>query len=169
MTKTEKKILWIGGAGLLALLVFMAKSYIDILKLFLPQVEGFSATPYWDYKQWSWGYGTRVPGSSDNRNIRPTGTITRAKAIQDALSHVANDYKYLAPLVHVKLNAKQWAALLSFSYNLGSGNADNLITNINNRNYSALESQWKSYIYAGGQVNPDLVDRREKEWNLFTS
>ena len=147
----------------------IAALYSAILTKFLPPLEGFSSTPYWDYKQWSWGYGTRVPGSVNDQNKKPTGTISRDKAMLDALQHVNGDYLYLKSLVKASLNANQWSALLSFSYNLGRGNADNLVANINAKNWPALESQWKQYVYAGGVINSTLVNRREKEWNLFTT
>jgi GH24 family phage-related lysozyme (muramidase) len=167
MTKKQKYIL-IGSAGVIGLLLlFSGKKFIDILKSFLPKVEGFSSTPYWDIKQWSWGYGTRVPGSIDNKNVRPSGTITKDKAMNDAINHVMSDYEYLRPLIKVDLDANQWAAFLSFSYNLGRYNADNLIANINAQDWYELQDQWNEYIYAGGQISSYLVQRREKEWSLF--
>lgn len=162
------KWLWyiLGGAVVLSLLMV---SYTSILKTFLPSWESFSPTPYWDYKQWSWGYGTRVPGSVDNEDINPGGTIDRATAMSQMLSHIQGDYSYLKRLISRDLTASQWAALLSFSYNEGVGNADNLTTNINSGNDSALELQWKKYIYAGGVVSSTLVERRNAEWQLWTS
>ncbi len=141
----------------------------NTLKSFLPPLEGFSAVPYWDHKQWSWGYGTRVPGSTDNKDIRPSGNITRERALNDAMAHVEADYLKLEALVTIPLTANQWSALLSFSYNVGIGNADNLVPNINARAWTALEAQWKKYIYASGVVNQTLVARRNKEWSLWTS
>jgi lysozyme len=123
--------------------------------------EGFRAHPYGDYKQYSWGYGTKAPG--------PDGTITKAQAYIDLMQHVQSDYDYLRPLIYVPLNENQWKALLSFSYNLGPGNADNLVDNINAGNNDALGVQWNKYVKAGGVVDPDLVDRRAKEWATFNS
>jgi len=148
---------------------FAFASASNILSNFLPAWEGFRSYPYWDYKQWSWGYGTRVPGSIDDRYMNPGGTITREQAMKDAMSHALRDYNYLKPLITIPLNKNQWAALLSFSYNLGRGNADNLIPNINAGNLDALENQWKQYINAGGVPNDDLIERRADEWSLFIS
>lgn len=142
-------------------------TYRTILKTFLPAWEGFSSHPYWDFKQWSWGYGTKVPGSVADKNINPGGTITREKAFSDAMNHIQIDYFYLKSLVKVPLSSNQWAALLSFAYNLGPGNADNLVPNINAKNYSALETQWKSYVNAGGVPLQSLINRRAAEWDLF--
>ncbi len=136
------------------------------LKSFLPPLEGFSAFPYWDFKQWSWGYGT---AAGFDKNKKPAGSITKEKAMSDLLAHMEKDFSYLNKLVKPALNGNQWAALLSFSYNAGTGNADNLVPNINAKNWQALETQWKKYIYAGGEVKQALIDRRAKEWQLFIS
>lgn len=148
------------------------------LAKFLPSVESYSATPYWDFKQWSWGYGTRVPGSplpvdgvlskTWPANI-PKPTTTRERAFADMQAYFNNDLMELLPLVKVQLKPNQWAAFLSFSYNLGRGNADNLLPNINARDNAALEVQWKKYVLAGGVRNENLVARREKEWQLWIS
>ena len=137
----------------------------EILSTFIPKVEGFTSRPQWDYKQWSWGYGT---AAGFNKNKKPTGTITKVKALSDAMVELKSAYSYLLPKITRILTESQWAALLSFSYNEGVGNADNLLSDINT-NSANLESHVKKYIYAGGKINPDLVDRRNKEWNLWNS
>jgi lysozyme len=170
-TATKLKI----GAGLLILLLLSSEKtkavsmnlLIKNLTSFLPPLEGFSATPYWDVRQWTWGYGTRVPGSTDNPNVKPPGTITPAKALDDLLAHTQNDLMELLPLVVPRLNANKWTAFLSFSYNEGIGNAKNLLPNINSGNDTLLELQWKKYIYADGKINTTLVARRNAEWALW--
>jgi lysozyme len=164
-----KKTIWFFVAAGAAIVLMSIVAYKKYLVPFLSSWEGFSATPYWDVSRWAWGYGTRVPGSVDNKYQVPTGTITKSKAMLDALGEVNKDYTYLKNLITVPLSARQWAALLSFAYNLGPGNADNLVPNINTQDMSALEIQWKKYIYAGGVVNSDLVERRNAEWDLYSS
>lgn len=134
---------------------------ITILSDFIPSVEGFEPHPYWDEKRYSWGYGTAAPG--------PAGTITREQAFADMLSHLMVDYEKLLPRITANLNAYQWAALLSFAYNTGVGNAYNLVAEINDGDPVALERNWKLYVYSGGEYNPDLVDRRIKEWDLWNA
>lgn len=134
---------------------------INKLAYFIPLVEGFRSTPYWDVKRYSWGYGTAAPG--------PTGTITREKAFAEMLTHLLYDYDLLKAKITRQLSVSQWAAYLSFSYNAGVGNAYNLVPNINSGNDTALAAQWRKYIYAGGVVNDDLVERREKELRLWFS
>jgi GH24 family phage-related lysozyme (muramidase) len=122
-----KKQLLIGG-GILLLLLLSKKAKAPMLTLlenkikeFLPPLESFRATPYWDNKQWSWGFGTRVPGSVNDPNVRPNKTITREQAEKDMLAHAENDYLYLERLINVALTVNQWTAYLSFAYNLGPG------------------------------------------------
>lgn len=159
MTKNEKILLI--AAGGLAFLMLSIPAYKVILNWFLPEWEGFSAVPYWDVSRWSWGYGTQAPG--------PSGTITKEQALHDAMAVNDNNYKYLSKLITRPLSAGQWAALLSFAYNLGPGNADNLISNINSGNDAALKSQWLQYVYAGGVPNDTLKKRRAAEWELWQS
>ena len=163
---TRQKLLIVAGITLAALL-FVRVSYIQILRNFLKTWEGFSSRPYWDVKQWSWGHGTRVPGSIADPTKNPGGRITRAEAMNELVRHTNNDYLNLRPDVTATLSPNQWAAFLSFSYNLGPGNARNLLPNINTGNIKALREQWAEYIYANRVVNEYQVKRRAAEWELF--
>jgi len=158
----KQKELFITG-GILFVLLLLSKmgqaAYYSITDWLIPQFEGFRSTPYWDVSRWTWGYGTAAPG--------PDGTITREKALADMRAYIDSDYSYLKRLITRSLSANQWAALLSFSYNEGRYSADNLIKNINSGNEAALETQWKQYIYAGGDINDTLVARRETEYNIW--
>lgn len=153
------------GTGLLILLLGLpgsagAAAIYSFTDWLIPSFEGFRASPYWDVNRYSWGYGTAAPG--------PTGTITKVQALADLRKHVQADYEYLAPRITRTLKASQWGALLSFSYNLGTGNADNLIGNINSMDDAALELQWKKYVYAGGVANDTLAARRAREWEVWS-
>jgi GH24 family phage-related lysozyme (muramidase) len=168
----------IGLGAFIALLLLSKKSaaaaagyssIISKLSPFLQSLELYRAKPYWDVMQWSWGYGSRVPGSVDNKNIVPTGSISRSDAMNEMLKHIEKDYNYLRPMVQRPLSAGKWSAFLSFSYNLGPGNADNLLDNINSGNDYDLEIQWKKYIYAGGVISDHHIERRAKEWQLWES
>ncbi len=138
---------WVlAGLGVLAIILLAGQASIfKIAADLVAGFEGFRASPYWDVSRYSWGYGTQAPG--------PNGTITRAKAYSDMLAVLINDYNYLQPLIKKELSPGQWAALLSFSYNLGPGNADNLVKNINAGDQWALGEQWNKYILAGGVPN----------------
>lgn len=169
MAKKDTEILILAGiAGAIVLLLF-SSNYKSILKPFLQVWEGFSPVPKWDISQWSWGYGTRVPGSSSSPNSPPGGTITQTEALNELWKVVEDNYSYLAPMITRKLNPHQLAAFLSFAYNEGPGNADNLVNNINSGNDTALFTQWRKYVYAGGIKSNGLINRREAEIKLWQS
>lgn len=168
----QNKVIAIGAFALLLLMLFpnllmgqggMALSAAaDLIASF----EGFTPVSKWDNKQYSWGYGTKAPG--------PGLSITESQAKDEMMGHIQNDYDYLLPLVTVRLNKNQWAALLSFSYNEGTGNADNLVANINAQDWDALANQWalyNKYTNAAGQLvySSALAQRRADEWQVFTS
>lgn len=156
------------GAVALGLLIFLPMTsqasmtaILSVTDTIIPQFEGFSSVPYWDVSRYSWGYGTPAPG--------PVGTISMEQALTDANNVIRDNYQYLLPKITRNLNANQWAALLSFAYNEGEGNADNLIDDINAGDDSVLEIHWKKYIYANHIIDQDLVDRRSKEWQIWLS
>lgn len=153
-----------GGAAalLMGITVFSLRvKIIHILSSFIPLVEGFRPTPYWDVNRYSWGYGTAAPGRS--------GTITRDQAFADMLAYLMSDYDELKKRITRQLRATQWAAFLSFAYNTGLGNAYNLVAEINAGNDTVLEREWKRYVYAGNEVNDKLIERRQREWALWQS
>ena len=169
----NKQVFLLGAVAVLILLLipggaFAASNFMNIANDFVIAHEGFVDHPYPDNSQYSWGYGTKAPG--------PTGNITREQARIEMEQHLQQDYDYLSQLIFRSLNANQWAALLDFSYNVGPGNADNLVDNINNGsdgNDAALFAQMRLYnkeTKNGVKVlNQNLADRREDEIALWQS
>lgn len=165
----DKTLAWVmAGIGVAAILIgrkltgmVNEQSLIEVLRVFIPSVEGFLSHPKWDVNRWTWGYGTEAPGS--------TGTITRDQAFADMVAYLLSDYRYLRPKIKRPLNANQWSALLSFSYNLGSDDAVRLIPYIETYDDDELGRHWRLYVYADGKVDAGLVDRRQREWELFNS
>jgi GH24 family phage-related lysozyme (muramidase) len=164
-----KQVLFFGVAAFFLLLLMQGPaSVIDMMSQtanFIASLEGFRAHPYWDVSRYSWGYGTQAPGA--------TGTITEAQARLDLMQASQDNYDYLNPLIYVPLKPQQWAALLSFAYNEGPGNADNLVDNINAEDNEALGAQWALYnkVRINGvlTVSQNLVSRRAKEWAMWNS
>jgi len=160
-------MLLIGAAALFLLFLFpnivLGQSGVmfETAADFIISNEGFIPVSRWDYKQFTWGYGTAAPAAG----LR----ITQAQARDEMMQHIQADYNYLAPMIVVPLNTNQWAALLDFAYNEGRGNADNLVQNINEEDWQGLAAQMRLYNLAGGSYNAGLADRREKEITLFFS
>lgn len=160
--RLETKHIAIGGLIIAVAWFAMFKTrLINKLASFIPSVEGFRSTPYWDVSRYSWGYGTKAPGS--------TGTITRDQAFTDMVTYLLSDYEILKKHVTRSLNANQWAALLSFSYNLGYDDAIDIAPYINAGDDTVLTTQWMRYVHAGGEVNQELEKRRTKELALWFS
>lgn len=155
------------AAGILVLLILTpstvkASNIYQVADLLIEQFEGFSATPYWDVTRYSWGYGTPAPSDG-------SGVITPAEAVLELQKYVLANYNELAPQLTRKLTKNQWAALSSFAYNEGDGAAQLLVPDINAGDDNVLETHWKKYIYANHVVNDTLVDRRNREWEVWQS
>lgn len=163
------KYFWFIVIGIILLVFLTRKKLTSLLKNILDKWETYVSHPYWDYKQWSWGFGSEVPDSIPNPTIKPKQTfISRNDAYNKAFSIMSYNRSILSNALKRSLNENQWAALLSFAYNAGIGAALKLVPEINS-GAATLESHWKSYRLAGGKVNDNLVSRRSYEWNLYNS
>ncbi len=71
--------------------------------------------------------------------------------------------------VKVPLNANQFGALVSFTYNLGDGNLakSTLLRKLNAGDYAGAASEFLRWNKAGGKVLPGLTRRRSAERALF--
>ena len=150
----------------------MQNSLEKILGDFLKPREGFSSKPYWDERQWTWGYGTKVKGSVNDKNKKPAGTITRQQAVIEMLNYLKNDLATINKLTKKPLNNNQLAALLSFSYNLGIGYGIKAIAHVNNNDKEKLKQLWlSSYNVKSDNQNIEKVlkQRRADEYKLFNS
>jgi len=69
------------------------------------------------------------------------------------------------------LNADQFSALTSFTFNLGCGNlqSSTLLSLLNSGNVLGASEEFGKWVYGGGVVLPGLVRRREAERVLFCS
>ncbi len=146
----------------------MSDEMIEILKEF----EGFSAKPYWDYGQWTVGYGTRAPSEHLER-YKKEG-ISREEAeelLRDFLSKYGTLLNEFANKWGLELTQGQFDALLSLSFNCGP----NWMNETSNFRSAVLEGrtgneflfamgQWST---AGGEVQRGLVRRRLIEINIY--
>lgn len=83
--------------------------------------EGFSKTPYWDYAQWTVGYGTCCP--EDMRAYYTEHGITEEEAETLLRNHLVNVYDdlYAFEQKHsLTFTQNQFDALVLFSYNVGT-------------------------------------------------
>ena len=143
----------------------------EALVTFVKTMEGFSAYPYSDYGQYSIGYGTRCP--SDKLEYYRANGITEEEAIALLKSEMAavesalNKFKDKHGLTWEQ---HQFDALVSFSYNCGTGWLSETSGNMYNAVLSGDTGNRLIYSMglwstAGGQFI--LLERRMSEASLY--
>ncbi|KAL8922151.1 MAG: hypothetical protein Q9208_005346 [Pyrenodesmia sp. 3 TL-2023] len=113
------------------------------------------------------GYGHACQPDSECDNIDPPITEAEGQALlkSDAAEFVA----CINEDVNVPLTQNQFDALVSFTYNLGCGNEDDIAAYLNRNDFTGATTQMKKYVYAGGVKLEGLVRRRQEEVDLFNS
>jgi len=66
----------------------------------------------------------------------------------------------------VPLNQQQYDALASYVYNTGSLQGTRMLENLNKGDYAGAVKEM-DIVKADGKVQPGLVDRRQKEHNIW--
>ncbi|MBE6687387.1 MAG: hypothetical protein E7591_09220 [Ruminococcaceae bacterium] len=141
---------------------------IELIKGF----EGFSKYAYWDYSQWTIGYGTKC-----GENEYPDGiTVEEAELLlQKAMERYEMALNSFLGYYDIFLFQNQYDALASLTYNVGASWLKNeesllrtyLLNGITNYTDEEVLTAFLQYISAGGEVNEGLVQRREKEALCF--
>ena len=139
----------------------------------LKKEEGFSRVPYWDYSQWTVGYGTACP--EDKRAEYTANGISEEEAevlLKQHVNRFENELYKFMDRADVALNQQQFDALLLFSYNCGSSWSYQTNSNI----YKAVASgatgnllidALTRWCNAGGQIKTYLLRRRQSEANIY--
>lgn len=111
---------------------------------------------------WTIGYG-------HTRGVRPGDIIDEAQACIFLRQDVAASESTVMRFVTAALNQHQFDALVSFVFNLGSGNfaASTLLKKLNAGDYAGAADELLRRIHAGGKSLPGLARRREAERTLF--
>jgi GH24 family phage-related lysozyme (muramidase) len=117
---------------------------------------------FWDYKQYSIGYGTKASG--------PNEIISEAEADKRLRDEISKSYQHVSN--YAKQKGYNWDqgkmdALASFVYNLGPGQLKNL-TNDGKRTDAEIAQALPLYNKAGGKVLAGLEKRRTAELGMFT-
>jgi len=86
------------------------------------------------------------------------------------LSDLAKFEKDVNRLVHVPLKQHEYDALVSFVFNIGSGafTASTLRRMLNAGQHASVPAQMRRWVRDNGKVVPGLVNRREKEIQLWS-
>jgi lysozyme len=132
---------------------------IELIKAF----EGFKAEAYLcPANVWTIGYGT-------TSGVR-RGQIVTIKEAEELLQKDLEKFeRSVNSLVKVKLTQDQFDALISFVYNVGSGNfrGSTLLSLLNQGDYASVPFQMARWNRANGRVLAGLTRRRKAEGDLF--
>ena len=139
----------------------------------LKKEEGFSRKPYWDYAQWTVGYGTKCP--DDKLEEYQQNGIPEEEAeelLRSFINRFAGAINQFATQHNLKLTQNQFDALMLFSYNCGTawmysktGTLYNAV--IKGATGNQLIHAFTLWCNAGGQIKTFLLRRRLSEANIF--
>lgn len=141
------------------------KRGLDLVKIF----EGFYAEAYLcPAGVWTIGYG-------HTRGVRQGMTITEEEAEATLLQDLAEAAEDVERLISVRLTENQFAAIVSFTFNVGAGNLQEstLRRKINTGNYDDVPSELNRWVKATDPVSGKkrtlrgLVRRRAAEGDLW--
>lgn len=151
--------------GVPELMTVSAKG-IDLICSF----EGLQLTAYDDgVGVWTIGFGTIKYPNGVRVKRGDTCTLEQAKSYMRydliEFEHTVNS------LVKVPLNQNQFDALVSLTYNIGSGafKSSTLLKKLNLSDYKGAADQFDVWVNAGGKRMQGLANRRAKEKSLFLS
>ena len=116
---------------------------------------------------WTIGIGTTVYPNGTKVKQGDICTLEQAKSY---FKHdLAKFEKTVNESVTVPLSQNQFDALVSLTYNIGSGafKTSTLLKKLNAKDYSGAADQFLAWKKADGKVLPGLVRRREAERSLF--
>lgn len=109
------------------------------------RMEGFAAYPYWDYTQWTVGYGTKCP--DDKLEEYKKNGITEEIAVEllhEEMKIFEKEVNDFAKKYNLTFNQHQFDALVSLSYNCGG-------------NWTREENGWLSLAVRSGDMGNDLI------------
>lgn len=126
--------------------------------------EGFSPVPYADLAgKMTIGYGHLL------REGEAWECISEAEAEVLLRSDLSKAECAVERLIRVNLHDNQFAALVSFCFNLGAGALQRsaLRQKINREEHESVPQEMRRWVFAGGKRWPGLLRRREAEIRLY--
>lgn len=143
-------------------------AFIAVLK----KMEGFHGVAYWDYSQWTIGYGTRCPeGKEDYYTEENPMTEEEAVALlrQELLKHetVVNNF---AEKYDLEFEQHQFDALVSLSYNCGSGwsrETDGYLHKAVRSGDMGNEIVYAMLLWSKAHYDYILINRRKCEADMY--
>ncbi|MDD6387620.1 MAG: lysozyme [Bacilli bacterium] len=111
---------------------------------------------------WTIGYG-------HTNGVKSGMQITKAQALNYLKQDLSIYEKAVTNYVKVPLNQNQFDALVSFSFNCGTGalKTSTLLQKLNSSDYNGAANEFLKWNKSNGKVLNGLVKRREEEKELF--
>lgn len=132
--------------------------------------EGKKLKAYQDQgKVWTIGYGSTF-NIDENRLVREGDTITEATALRWLKTITANLQADIKKLVKVPVTQNQLDSLTSLAYNIGpTAFAESTLLELLNAGKSKMvvADQFMRWVYVKKLMNKGLLNRRQKEMELF--
>ena len=132
------------------------------------EFEGFVASAYLcPANVWTIGIGTTV--YPNGTKVKKGDKCTQEQALEYLQHDLKSFEKTVNDSVKVPLSQNQFDALVSLSYNIGSGafKGSTLLKLLNKGDYQGAADQFLVWNKAGGKVMKGLVRRRDAERALF--
>ena len=140
--------------------------------------EGYSSKCKWDYSQWTIGYGTKCEKTHADTDpeVGDEGghTFTEMEASAALLEELAAAEKAVNNFASnngLSLSQQKFDALVSFTYNCGSGWTSGnsvfkqaVVNGLTGNSFLNAIIQWST---AGGEINNGLMNRRLAEANMY--
>ncbi|AUU82711.1 lysozyme [Leclercia sp. LSNIH1] len=122
-------------------------------------LEGCRLRPY----QCSAGVWTS--GIGHTAGVVPKGDITERQAATNLIADVLNTERRLAVCAPVVMPQPVYDAVISFAFNVGTGNAcsSTLVKLLNQKKWREACNQLPRWVYVKGVFNQGLDNRRERE------
>lgn len=131
---------------------------------FLKKHEGLRLTAY----RCTAGVATIGYGHT-GRDVLPGMTITKGQAEELLAQDIDTAAEAVDNNITVPLTPYQWAALVSFVFNVGAGTfaSSTLLRAVNAGDEKAVSVQWMRWVYAGKRRIQGLENRRKDELELY--
>jgi lysozyme len=135
----------------------------------IKRFEGFSASPYlcpagW----WTIGWGA-VRGGRGEPVTAATPPVTDEEAEALLRRDICLAERAVLRLISVPLADEQFDALVSFTFNLGSGalQRSTLRLKVNREEHADVSAEFLKWVWGGGRRLPGLMRRRESEAMMY--
>ncbi len=134
---------------------------IDLVKHF----EGCSLVAYPD------GAGIQTIGWGHTQGVKEGDTCSQEQADAWLMENIESAAAGVSAVIDVPLNENQFAALVSFTFNLGIGSlrGSTLRKLINSGQTALAASEFLKWDKVAGKPSPGLQRRRQAEMDLFLS